>query len=145
MNLNDILAGNTTTKRDKDVRVIDSDWVSSHFIVGNNTLSKLDQVNRFSTTAFLKFTNSSLGGNMGINPWPQITRFADAKPESDLARFRILQSLYKTYKKSYLQKYDNQYINFIDAIKLLNFWTTDYINYVDAILDILRKYVSNNA
>lgn len=89
MNLNDILAGNTTTKRDKDVRVIDSDWVSSHFIVGNNTLSKLDQVNRFSTTAFLKFTNSSLGGNIGINPWPQITRFADAKPESRYNKERV--------------------------------------------------------
>ena len=64
--------------------------------------------------------------------------------ESDLARFRILQSLYKIYKKSDLQKYKKQHLNFIDAVKLLNFCTTDYINYVDAILGILQKYISNN-
>lgn len=57
----------------------DALWAKQPFIVNPKNLAKLDQQNRFFTTASTKFVDTTLGGNMAINPPPQFTRFADPK------------------------------------------------------------------
>lgn len=62
----------------------DSSWVRQSFIVGNpenndTGLSTIDISNRRFSSATLKYTDSSLGGNNCINPPPQYTRYADVR------------------------------------------------------------------
>lgn len=59
--------------------IIDRDWVMSRFMVPGTQLEPLDKLNRFFSTAYWKYTNSSLGGNIAINPKPQYTRYADIR------------------------------------------------------------------
>lgn len=58
----------------------DSSWVRQSFLVNANTLEKIDQQNRFFSSAALKFTDTSPGGNFCINPLPQFTKYADLPP-----------------------------------------------------------------
>ena len=55
--------------------IIDRDWVMSRFMVPGTQLEPLDKLNRFFSTAYWKYTNSSLGGNIAINPKPQYTSY----------------------------------------------------------------------
>ena len=65
----------------------DAEWARQAFIVtvpqsteGENTfLDDIDIRNRYFTSAYLKWTDSSLGGNTCINPFPQFTRYADIR------------------------------------------------------------------
>ncbi len=60
----------------------DSAWVRQAFVVPSNKLDIVDQQNRFFSTAALKFTDTTPGGNFAINPPPQFTRSADIKATS---------------------------------------------------------------
>lgn len=62
------------------VTVKDRDWVRQSFLVNKGDLELVDQQNRTFSTASLKFTDTTPGGNFAINPPPQFTRFADLKP-----------------------------------------------------------------
>lgn len=67
----------------------DADWVRQSFMVdvdkvGNISLEKVDNENRFFSTAQLKFVDTTLGGNFAINPPPQFTSTADIKSPSKL-------------------------------------------------------------
>ncbi len=62
----------------------DSTWVRQSFLVRKEQLDAVDQKNRVFTTASLKFTDTTMGGNICINPPPQFTRHADPKAESRL-------------------------------------------------------------
>lgn len=62
--------------------VKDADWIRQSFIIGTDSLgipylSLVDRQNRTFSSADLKYTDSSLGGNNCINPPPQFTRYAD--------------------------------------------------------------------
>jgi hypothetical protein len=57
----------------------DSDWVRQSFLVENSALEAVDLQNRIFTSASLKFTDTTPGGNFAINPVPQFTRTADIK------------------------------------------------------------------
>jgi outer membrane lipoprotein SlyB len=59
---------------------IDSQWVRQAFLVSQDQLEAVDQQNRTFSTAQIKFTDASLGGNICINPPPQFTRYADLRP-----------------------------------------------------------------
>lgn len=57
-------------------------WIRQSFIVGMDreeapALDSIDIRNRKFSSASLKYTDSSLGGNIVINPPPQFTRYAD--------------------------------------------------------------------
>lgn len=60
----------------------DADWIRQSFFLqtdplGNPHLEWVDQQNRVFSSADIKYTDSSLGGNNCINPPPQFTRYAD--------------------------------------------------------------------
>ena len=57
----------------------DASWVRQSFLVTADQLQAVDLQNRTFTTASLKFTDTTLGGNFAINPPPQFTRTADPK------------------------------------------------------------------
>lgn len=62
----------------------DADWIKMAFVVNTDDndqvlLSEQDFANRRYTSASLKYTDTSLGGNIVINPPPQFTRYADIR------------------------------------------------------------------
>lgn len=57
-------------------------WVRQAFIVDESDLDSIDQSNRTFTSASIKFTDTTLGGNFCINPPPQFTRNADIRPKN---------------------------------------------------------------
>lgn len=57
----------------------DTQWVRQAFLVRAEHLEALDSRARFHSTADLKFVDTSVGGNLCINPPPQFTRHADIK------------------------------------------------------------------
>ena len=69
----------TESKYD-DIAIIDNDWIKSRFMVADDSLSENDKASRYMSTAELKFTDTSLGGNISINPKPQYTAYCDVSP-----------------------------------------------------------------
>jgi hypothetical protein len=92
-NLTGIFKHGTNTKQanvQDGMTVIDKEWIMSRFMTPNDNLtntvkgpgtrnkeSHIDAINRFSSTANLKYTDTSLGGNAAINARPQFTRYCD--------------------------------------------------------------------
>lgn len=60
--------------------IIDQNWVEKAFLTGDVFMpNDVDAENRYYSTAALKFTNSTIGGNFGINARPQFTPYADIR------------------------------------------------------------------
>lgn len=80
LDTNRILKGNDpeAIKKD-DIQIIDKDWISSRFMVPDKDLEEVDRNNRFWSSANNKFTDTTMGGNIGINSRPQFTRYADIR------------------------------------------------------------------
>lgn len=79
----DILLKRPPTGELPTIPVKDKDWINTAFILPNGEnksfLDDIDVQNRYYNTAYLKWTDSSLGGNICINPLPQFTRYADIR------------------------------------------------------------------
>ncbi len=69
-------------------RIHDYDWLRQSFMIahgtqrdsrGNPDVEDIRARSRYFTTAMLKFTDTTLGGNLVINPLPQFTRTADIR------------------------------------------------------------------
>jgi hypothetical protein len=60
----------------------DADWIRQAFLIEDSDMEGVDFQNRTFTSASLKFTDTTPGGNFAINPPPQFTRTADIKTES---------------------------------------------------------------
>lgn len=68
-----------------DSNPLDREWVKIAFMVPLNEIGDLsDVVNTFYTSASAKFTDTRLGSNIGINPKPQWTRYADIRSKGRL-------------------------------------------------------------
>ena len=65
--------------------IFDSSWMKTTFIISDTDIvtgdeySKWVRKNRYFSTADLKFTSTSPGMNMSVNPKPQFTRYADPR------------------------------------------------------------------
>lgn len=57
----------------------DTSWIKQSFLVTTSDLDVVDKNNRKLSSATFKYTDSSLGGNLFINPHPQFTRYADIR------------------------------------------------------------------
>lgn len=64
-------------KTDQASSILDEEWAKFAFLVKAEDLDTDDVINRGFSSAFFKFTDTSLGGGMCINPKPQFTRYAD--------------------------------------------------------------------
>ena len=71
---------NSAFKNTDDVaHILDKDWAKNAFLVEGSSLKTIDKVNRTFSSAFFKFTDTSLGGALCINPKPQYTRYSDIR------------------------------------------------------------------
>lgn len=72
---------NNTATFDKDERIsrIDREWLRSVFMISGADLDPMDAANRYFSSAELKFTDTTMGGNLGINSRPQFTRYCDIR------------------------------------------------------------------
>lgn len=84
MNITDIFGDGVHTKnyRLDDVSVIDAEWVSSRFMTPSKDMEENLAKYRFNSTATMKFTDTSLGNNLGVNVRPQFTRYCDIRSKS---------------------------------------------------------------
>ncbi len=77
------------TEKNMDGVILDNLWGKRSFLVPSNSITnEIDNINRYATTASLKFTDTRAGGNVGINSRPQFTRYADIRVKGLLAKFR---------------------------------------------------------
>lgn len=57
----------------------DAEWVKNSFMIPTYAVEANEAKRRLLTETHLKYTDTTLGGNMVMNPTPQFTRFADIK------------------------------------------------------------------
>lgn len=57
----------------------DSAWVQNAFMIPTYAVDEKEAQKRILTEAHFKFTDTTMGGNMVMNPSPQFTRYADIK------------------------------------------------------------------
>lgn len=64
----------------------DSDWIKQSFLVSDIQLNDIpsDSVNRYWSSAKHKFTDTRMGGNIGVNSRPQFTRYCDIRERGRL-------------------------------------------------------------
>lgn len=81
-----------TNNRDASSFILDREWIKQAFLTPDNNLKgevgSADYQNRYWSSANTKFTDSSLGGNIGINARPQYTPYSDIPVPGRLAKSR---------------------------------------------------------
>lgn len=87
---------NNTATFDKDEKIskIDRAWLNSVFMISGADLDPIDAANRYYSSAELKFTDTTMGGNLGVNSRPQFTRYCDIRARgrrSDRSRTTVTQ------------------------------------------------------
>jgi hypothetical protein len=123
---------------DDDLNVIDKDWITNRFIVPDNELDELDATNRYFTTNSWKFTNTQIGGNIGINPRPQFTRYADIRNSNRTVTNEVtLNNNAGNYGKS---------IDYTAQIIFLTFGVAKFNTLLDTVtraIDYTDSYIAN--
>ena len=73
-------------------QIVDSEWLKSTFVIKDSDIvigdeySKYIRKNRYFSSADYKFTSTSPGMNMAVNPKPQFTRYCDIRSKGKLQR-----------------------------------------------------------
>ena len=88
------ISGKTDHSKNTTVQsqIVDSEWLKSTFIIKDSEIvvgdeySKYIRKNRYFSTADYKFTSTSPGMNMAVNPKPQFTRYCDIRSKGKLQR-----------------------------------------------------------
>src|SRR5690606_182455 len=76
----------TSAPQDALSTVLDRDWMKRSFMVSDAYLDeKVDRQNRYLSSADLKFTDTRLGRNIGVNSRPQFTRYSDIRRKGRVA------------------------------------------------------------
>ena len=65
--------------------ILDSSWAKQAFLVDQKDLEPVDVKNRTYSSASLKFTDTTLGGNYAVNAKPQFTRYSDIRSRGRLS------------------------------------------------------------
>lgn len=68
-----------------------SEWIARAYAISPGSLSDNEVRNRRYTSASFKYTDSSVGGNLCVNPPSQFTRFADIR-DPGIARFGAVET-----------------------------------------------------
>lgn len=74
-----LLSTKSVMNTDETSAILDEQWAKFAFLVNADDLEPSDVINRGFSSAYFKFTDTSLGGAMSINPKPQFTRYADVR------------------------------------------------------------------
>lgn len=75
------------TSADQNGFILDRNWAKVAFLINDQDLKHpIDINNRYWSSADIKFTDTRLGGNIGINPRPQFTRYSDIRRSGVLNR-----------------------------------------------------------
>lgn len=80
--LNGIPISDTSSRiTDPQETVLDRDWVKSSFLISNQDLPDDETIvsQLYYTSATRKYTDTTLGGNIGVNARPQFTRYSDIR------------------------------------------------------------------
>ena len=76
----------TSAPQDALSTILDRDWMKRSFMVSDAYLDeKVDRQNRYLSSADLKFTDTRLGRNIGVNSRPQFTRYSDIRRKGRVA------------------------------------------------------------
>lgn len=69
-----------------DEEILDRDWSQLAFMVPDNDIGSVSDVkNKYFSSAAAKYVDTRIGSNIGINPRPQWTRYADIRQRGRLA------------------------------------------------------------
>lgn len=82
-----LLADRTTTFADEQDFTLDRNWTKQAFLLSDSELgdNTNDIRNRYWSSASVKFTDTRLAGNIGVNSRPQFTRYSDIRVRGRLA------------------------------------------------------------
>lgn len=73
------------TVADHKATILDRNWIKQAFLLDDNSLNDPDDIkNRYWSSASAKFTDTRLGGNIGINARPQFTWYSDIRNKGRL-------------------------------------------------------------
>jgi len=67
-----------------EIPITDEQWISHSFLIREENLDKRNKSLRFASLADYKFVDTSLGGNISINCFPQFTRYCDIRSKGIL-------------------------------------------------------------
>jgi hypothetical protein len=80
-----IFNNSTTLLSDQQSSLLDKNWAKQAFLTADRFLEVDDITNRYWSSANGKFTDTRLGGNIGINSRPQFNRYSDIRCMGRLA------------------------------------------------------------
>jgi len=131
--------------KNDEIQVIDKDWINSRFMTPSSHLDKDVSPYRFESTSKGKYTDSSLGGNIGINSRPQFTRYCDIR--NSMTGNQTAMSLYTRTNRNGMGRYYSEAIDDNAQTIFLEFGVPKFNSMLDFFMravDYEDSYVANH-